>query len=149
MVLHCWFMISLLTMLEKQPTDACLISPKHFVFSTTSNTTIWSDWRVDASEPAAALITWDRICHHITLYFRWHVKLHLFYKSCLPLCYKCKHTFQHKYKVMWWQILSPVIRAAAGSEASTRQSDQIAVFDVVEKTKCLGEIKRTSYNMTN
>ena len=26
-------------------------------------------------------------------------------------------------------------------EASTRQSDQIAVFDVVKKTKCLGEIR--------
>ena len=39
------------------------------------------------------------------------------------------------------KMLPPVIRAAAGSEASTRQSDQIAVFDVVKKTKCLGEIK--------
>ena len=42
--------------------------------------------------------------------------------------------------MMWSQILSQVIRAAADSEASTRQSDQIAVIDVVEKTKCLGEI---------
>ena len=40
--------------------------------------------------------------------------------------------------------MSQVIRAAAGSEASTHQSDQIAVFDVVEKTKCFGEIKQVS-----
>ena len=39
---------------------------------------------------------------------------------------------------MWWQILPPVNRAAAGSEASTRQSDQIAVFDVVEENIFLG-----------
>ena len=69
MSLHCWMMISLLTMSFKIPTDPCFISPKHFVFSTISNTAILSDRRVDASEPAAALITWDRICHHITLYF--------------------------------------------------------------------------------
>ena len=69
MLMLCWMMISLFTMLDKQPTDACFISPKH---------------------------------------------------------------------------LSQVIRAAAGSEASTRQSDQIAVFDVVKKTKCLGEIKHAS-----
>ena len=94
MVLHCWLIISLLPMLVKQPTDACFISPKHFVFSTTLNTAIWCDWRVDASESAAVLINWDRICHHITLYFRWNVSLHLFYKSCLQLCYKCKLTFQ-------------------------------------------------------
>ena len=73
MLLHCWLMLNLLTMLEKQPTDAGFISPKHFVFFTPSNTAIWSDWRVVASEPAAALISRDRICHHITLYFCWNV----------------------------------------------------------------------------
>ena len=43
MLLHCWMIISLFTMLEKPLTYACLISPKHFVFFTTSNTAIWSD----------------------------------------------------------------------------------------------------------
>ena len=33
---------------------------------------------------------------------------------------------------MWRQILPPVIRAEAGSQASTRQSDQIAGLDEVE-----------------
>ena len=46
---------------------------------------------------------------------------------------------------MWGQILSQVIRAAAGSEASTRQSDQIAVFDVVKKTKKMGDIKQVRF----
>ena len=36
------------------------------------------------------------------------------------------------------KILPPVIRAAA--KASSYQSDQIAVSDVVEKTKYLGEM---------
>ena len=42
MLLHCWMMIILFTMLDKQLTDACFISPKHFFSSTTSNTAIWS-----------------------------------------------------------------------------------------------------------
>ena len=33
MVLHCWLMINLLTMFEKEPTDACFISPKHLFSS--------------------------------------------------------------------------------------------------------------------
>ena len=77
MSLHCWMMISLFTMLDNQLTDACLVSPKHFVFFTTLNTAFWSDWRVDASEPAAALITGCSICHHITLYFCQNLCLHL------------------------------------------------------------------------
>ena len=35
----------------------------------------------------------------------------------------------------WWKILPLFIRAAAGLKASTRQSGQIAVFDMVKKNK--------------
>ena len=37
-----------------------------------------------------------------------------------------------------YKMLENVIRAAAGSEASTRQSDQIAVIDVVEGKHLFG-----------
>ena len=45
-------------------------------------------------------------------------------------------------KIQNYVVTNPVSRT--GSEASTRQSDQIAVFDVVEKTKCLVEIGQVS-----
>ena len=47
----------------------------------------------------------------------------------------------YTYIIAKIQILSPVIRAVAGLEASTYKCGQTAVFDVVEKTTCLGEIK--------
>ena len=40
---------------------------------------------------------------------------------------------------MLQQILPPEFRATAGLEASTRQSDQISVFDIAKGGKGLGE----------
>ena len=71
------------------------------------------------------------------------LKSHFVFIAVIGFVQVNKYNACQKYKVMFQQIHNAFARPTPGSEASTRCSKKMSVFDGVNKNKCLGDIVGT------